>query len=164
MLKGAKKELSMSEAKDIIIMPSTKPLSKVVNSLGGLMFLAAFLIGLYITGIIGLIWGVWYIGLAQIAGTFLFARVFDYFTRTKGKRQGYIKANRDTANDLIRVERAYAKLSKEDQDLYKGYLEAAYYGEATPIKVHELFVHKQREAIEKPKALDDLIDLELPKD
>jgi len=154
----------MSETKDIIIMPSTKSLSGVVNKMGLLICLSAAILGFYLTGILGLIWGTWYMGLGQIAVAFMFARLFDHFTRTKGNRRGYIKTDRNTANDLIKVERAYAKLSKEDQKVYQGYLEGAYYGEATPAKVHELFVHKRQEATEKPKALDDLIELELPKD
>lgn len=167
MFKGAKKKLG-SEEKDVLIMPSTKNLSAVINNLVLLIFIAFVIVTGYLTGLGIFLWGTWYVGIGLFSVTFLFARIFDHFTRTKGERKGYIKTDRKTANQLINVERAYAKLSKEDQALYKNYLEGAYYGDATPAKVIDFFDHKLQEAhklqAEAPKYIDVMIESELPKE
>lgn len=167
MFKGAKKKLG-SEEKDILIMPSTKNLSAVINKLGLLIFVAFVIVAGYLTGLGIFLWGTWYIGIGVFSVTFLFARIFDHFTRTKGERKGYIKTDRKTARELMGVERAYAKLSEEDRALYKGYLEGAYYGDATPLKVIEFFDHKLQEAhkfaAETPRYIDTMIEAELPKE
>lgn len=164
MLKAAKKQLSTSETKDVLIMPSTKNFSALVNKLPLLILIALVIFVGYLAGFGIFLWGSWQVGLGICGGTFLSARAFDYVTQTKKGRKGYIKTTRDTANDLIRAERAYAKLSSDDKALYKNYLEGAYYGDATPEKVYQLFEHKRAEVKSKPKVLDDLLDMELPKD
>jgi hypothetical protein len=167
MLKGAKLKLYSAE-EDVMIMPSTLALSGFVNNFALLATIGILFIVGYVAAMIFIIFGAWQVGVSIIGGQLLFGRALEWKTRTTAKRKGYIKTSRQAARKLMNVEQAFAKLSKDDRDMYKGYLEGAYYGDATPEKVIEFFDHKLQEAhriaYETPKPFDELIDMELPKD
>lgn len=157
MLKGAKTHLRGFEDKKILIMPSTRNFSAVVNNALMMVFIGLVLMSCYGIGFYTLAFGPWQTGVYWIASTFMWARLFDLLTVKKGRR-GRIMVGRGMAKDLIDAEAAYALMSELDQAIYKNFLEGAYCGEATPKKVTKLF--KSKCESDNPKVLDDLIDLE----
>jgi hypothetical protein len=164
MLNKPKTKVFSIEGESVYAMPSTKSGSAIVNNFTLLAILSVLIWAVYLYAAAIAIFYSWGMALSIIAITFLISRLFDFWVRGTKRRKGYISVTPSQAKDLIKLEKLYAELPKEDRNVYRSYLEGAFYGDATPEKVTKLFQQKLQENAAKPKVFDKLIDdeLELP--